>query len=569
MIHNTTLKSKQVQSRFKTELHRTVSAGILCIFLCIFSVAALPLHENLLYQHSFFAGKHWQRCSDTLDYNLSSGFTSLTPVKTSVAGNDTGNVILFSTASNKLYLMHALLEPPPTYTSNNKLTTDTPVESPVGTAASVFGVFPYTSANIDIIFLAVAAGAGKIAVHQMTSSTFTVFKTDTLTVALPGSSSITKLYGGPALAKGGQSSIWAVGSQGLIRFFSFDGSVWSAESVLDIDPAETVTALSLAAVGTQSGKIYEDQAGSFVLSGQPHTGPINHITAEGAVSNGGVVIRKKGAQWTKFTAGSTNYTFFNFIARTDGFGVELLDDSWNFSKHTLEDTPTSYTILPQEVADYINGSTYIFDSIGPDTITINLTDPDGNYLVPSITLNDNSSITDTLKHMHPDTSSVPGFTDLADTTMKLILTRSSIAFSTHARKAAFNAITQKYYWVYSLFETSNSWYEGNTISILLPGQTLSIQNGMGTTTSYPDKNKHSQKPLLVSCNNRGIIFNVSHSRVRSIRIFNPAGREIASAQNFGDRRIILIPLQIPSGIFFVEYGFADGSCKREVLPVLK
>ena len=565
------MRNKHLQTG-RTRHSQPIRAIVMGIMLCLFGAVfagTSSVHTNLLFLHSYFDNKPWQRSGDTLDYDLPSSYTSLTPVKAFMAGIDSNNIALFST-SDKLYLTHVVLEPPPTITANNKITVDAPVESSVGLPDSVFGLFTYTAANLDIVFLATVA-SNKIAVHHMIGSSFNVFKTDTLTINLPNPNcKITKLYGGPDLAKGSQSCIWVVGTYGLIRFFSWDGSNWSGETDYDIDNQETVSAFSLEAVGTLSGKVYIDQSGSFVYDSQPATKPINQISAAGAACNEGTVLKKKVSQWGVFTQGSANYHYFNFISRTDGSGVELLDDSWNYYLYTLEDTLTSFDITPAHIASHINDTPYYFET-SPETVNIHLLDPDDNCLVPEIILNNSISLTvdgnDTLKNMHPDTACVPGFIELADTLLTVTLTTDSVHFSVRARRAAFNAISYKYYWTYPTFRTSNPWSKYDQLSIKLGNQTLEIIFDGGTPIA-DNYNQKLEQPIVHSKYNQ-LVFTVPQNEIHSIRIYNSAGKQLSSIKIGKYSNRIYMPVTISSGIIFVEYLFKDGSIQRSTLPVVK
>ncbi len=550
-----------------------IPAIIICIILSLFtnlSAGTSSVHSNLLFLHSYFDNSHWQRSGDTLDYDLPSSYTNLTPIKTSMAGNDSNNIALFST-SDKLYLMHVVLEPPPTITSNNKMNVNDPVESPVGSADSIFGLFTYTADNLDIVFLATVA-SNKIAVHHMIGQSFNIFKTDTLTINLPNPNCrITRLFGGPDLAKGSQSCIWAVGTHGLIRFFSWDGSAWSVETDYDIDNQETVSAFSLEAVGTISGKIYIDQSGSFVFDSQPSTKPINQISTTGGACNDGTILKKKGTQWNLFSKGSAHYNYFNFISRTDGSGVELLDGSWNYYLYTLEDTLTTLNITPSNIAAHINGSPYEYNDTGSETVNIHLIDPDGNCLVPEITLNSSIYLTidnsDTLLSMHPDTECVPGFIDLSDTLLTITLTPDSVHFSTKARRAAFNAISYKYYWTYPTFTTSHPWSKYDQLRIKLGNQTLEIIFD-GSTPISDNYNKKLRQPIVQSKYNQ-LVFTIPQNDIYSICIYNTSGQKIATANISPQMNNVILPVQISSGVIIIEYHFKNGNRKRTILPVRK
>lgn len=566
-------KRNRYKNLIQVRYSLSISAIALGIILCFFSdlsAGTSSVHTNLLFLHSYFDNSHWQRSGDTLDYDLPSSYTNLTPINASMAGNDSNNIALFST-SDKLYLMHVVLEPPPTITSNNKMNVNDPVESPVGSADSVFGLFAYTADNLDIVFLATVA-SNKIAVHHMIGQSFNVFKTDTLTINLPNPNCrITGLFGGPDLAKGSQSCIWAVGTHGLIRFFSWDGSAWSGETDYDIENQETVSAFSLEAVGTISGKIYIDQSGSFVFDSQPSTKPINQISAAGGACNDGTILKKKGALWSVFTKGGVHYNYFNFISRTDGSGVELLDGLWNYYLYALEDTLTTFDITPSNIASHINGSPYEYNDTGSETVNIHLIDPDGNCLVPEITLNSSIYLTidnsDTLLSMHPDTECVPGFIDLSDTLLTITLTPDSLHFSAKARKAAFNPISYKYYWTYPTFTTSHPWSKYDQLRIKLGVQTLEIIFD-GSTPISNNYNQKLKQPIVQSKYNQ-LIFTIPQNEIHSICIYNTSGRKIATANISPQMNNVILPVQIASGVIIIEYQFKNGNIKRCLLPVRK
>lgn len=579
MLYNRKHTYKNSKKLYRNRVMYTWNRVVICMLfvsgICSSGIAGTSsVHSNMLFLHSFFQNKHWQRSGDTIDYEMPSSYTSLTPVKTSMAGNDTDNIALFSTTSNKLYLMHAVLEPPPSISSNYKMKVFNPAESSVGSADSAFGVFASTSDNLDIIFCATAGASNNIAAHRMLGQNFSVFQIDTLTISLPSvNCKITNLFGGPDLAKGNQSCIWVTGTYGLIRFFSWNGTAWSTETVYDIDSTETVSAFSLEAVGTNSGKIYIDQSGSFVYNSQPTTKPINQITATGAVSNDGTVLKKKGSQWTAFTVGSADYNYFNFVPRTDGSGVELLDDSWQYYIYTLEDTPTSFDILPPEVAVFINSGYYNYQGSDPETVTVILNDPDGNCLVPEVTINSSVSLTfdgtDTLKNMHPDTACVPGFKEIADTILTLILTYDTVYFSAQARNAKYNPVSFKYYWAYSTFENSESWFESDQLIIKLGEQSLLIINNEGTTIVSPQNAHQAIKQLSVYRKSTGLVFNFQQNTIHSIRIFNPAGRQLAYEHIASNTNKVVLPIRMSSGVVCIEYCFKDGTVQRNILPLVR
>ncbi len=541
---------------------------LVMVFFMTSFAGTSSVHTNMLYQHAYFADKHWRITSDLIGHTLSPDYLALTPVKSSFAKNDTNSIALFSATDNKLYLMSVSLKPE---TAQNKaaLTARTPVESPVGSAGSLFEVFAPADNKIDTVFLATVSGADKVLIHHITTQSFTITGVDTLTIAPPsGNYAIGALSGGPDIAISGQSGIWVTGSYGLVRYFAWDGSSWGSEIVHDIDTTETVTALCKEALGTTSGKIYEFESNNFVYNNQPLTTPINRISSLGAVSNGGGVIKKKGTNWELFTSGSGDYRYFNFIARTDGSGVELLDEAWTFYVYTLEDSASTFDIEPSSVADYINNGIYKF--IGyQETIDIELIDPDGNAKIPEITLRDSIDMVDSLERAHPDTLWNLGYTDLIDNVLTLELSRDSVIISASTRSGAFNPVTYKKSWAQLEYRKSVNWDVNDTITIELGSISLVIVLDTQTVVIVEKKSSIASKPIHIKRNCSNLTFAIKPNTVSHIRVFNLSGQQIASTRISPSTNSVTLPVRVSSGVFCVEYILTNGKAVRETFQVIR
>jgi hypothetical protein len=528
------------------------------------------VHTNMLYQHAYFADKHWRITSDLIGYTLSPAYMALTPVKSSFAENDTNSIALFSASDNKLYLMSVALKPE---TAENKavITARDPVVSPAGSAGSPLEVFALAANKIDTVFIATVSGTDKVLIHHISTQNYSETKVDTLTITPPsGSYAIQTLVGGPDVAISGQSGVWVTGSYGLVRYFEWNGSSWGSEVIHDIDTSETVTALCKEALGTSAGKIYEFESNSFVFKSQPGIAPINSISPLGAVSSGGKIIKKKGTDWVLFVAGSGNYKYFNFIARTDGSGVELLDDAWKFYVYTLEDTLTKFDIVQPDVAQHINNGKYLFHYIlDPKDIDITLIDPDGNCIVPQIKLNNSTDLVDSLENMHPDTLWSLGYTDLVDTMITMTLTRDSIIISAETRRGAFNPVTYKKSWIKSLFRSSVQWFNKDQIMIKLGDDSLLIEYDSIPVTVINNVNKNILKELAIQRSGAGLTFTMQPNTIHQIRVFNLLGRQIVSTRVSPGANRVTISLHISSGMLCVEYILTNGKAIRETLPVIR
>lgn len=534
-----------------------------------------PIHENMLFLHSYFKQLHWGVTRDSIDYQLASSFTSLTPVKASFAGTDTNNIAVFSSSTGQLYLMKAVLQSPGSFLDPYKMVVNDPVVSPVGTANGIWEAFARAAHKIDTIFLAFAGPTNKVAVHRIYTGNFTVTKIDTLTFTPPsGAYQVNKLYGGPDLAKDSPSCIWITGTRGLIRFFSWNGSTWSAEKVYDIDTSESITALTDKIVGTSTGKIYEDVSGSFVFHSQPITTTINAINDKIAVGDGGKVLRRRSTIWRPFSLGSSAYHYGNGVARTAGFGIELLDKGWQYSIHTLEDTITTFTVSPDSLAKYINGETFIYDiRLPPLAITIHLHDPDGNYLVPQMILNGSIDLTHDgsrkLQNMHPDTTCRPGFIELKETDIKLVLSPDQVGFKAIAREAVPDAVGSGYDWAEKPFETSNPWKEKDMIRITLGNLSLKIQLSSGPTQIETALVQSSQQEkITVLGRSSGISFSLPAHTFHWVRIYDLQGRLLYNESIPENQTTFSLPKNT-SGILCLEFIAGNGTRVRKVIPIAR
>lgn len=546
----------------------TITLLLVLFFVCSFAGTS-SVHTNMLYQHPYFADMHWRITSDLITYKLSPGFTTLTPVKASFAENDTNSITLFSATDSKLYLMSVALKPE---TEQNKavITTRDPIESPVGTVGSPFEIFAPGTNKIDTVFVATVLGTDKVLVHHIAIQSFTVTRVDTLAIAPPsGSYTVLALFGGPDFALTGQSGIWIIGSYGLVRYFTWNESSWGAEVVHDIDTTETITALCKEALGTASGKIYEFISNAFTYKSQPVAASIHRISTLGAVSGGGKVIKRKGTSWEPFTTvGAGNYHYFNFIARTNGSGVELLDNAWKFYVYTLEDSASTFDIEPANVANYINNGIYKFME-GQETVIIKLIDPDENALIPEIKLRNSINLVDSLERAHPDTLWSLGFSDLADTVITLELRRDSVIVTAKIRSGAFNPVTYKKSWVQLEYRRAEKWRLYDTISIKLGNRTLLIELDTQAVGIVETNKLRKNRPIQILRNSSQLTFTIPPNSVRYVRICNLQGQQIASATISPNANIVTIPIRMSSGIICIEYILSSGKAIRETVPVVK
>lgn len=544
-------------------------AVLLCTGFYTPGFGSQTIHHRVLFLHSFFNNKHWTRTYDTITYELSSEFTNKIPDRVDMTGDSLENVAVFSANENEFYFMKVTLQPA-TKLNRAKLYTSEPVKSPVGYPHTDFELFTSKQGILDTFFFAQPIhSSNKIAVHCFEKNTFTLLRTDTLIFTLSTPQQIIMaLYGTTASKTGSSCGLWAASSRGCVRYFSWNGTEWSNEIVYDIDPSETITAIGRNTIGTLSGKVYEFKNDSaFMYINQPSSTPIITINPAIGTANDGTIIKRKDNQWVGFTKGTANYFYVNPVATTNGSGVELLDSSWNYSAYTLENTPTDYTLIPDSLNKYINNNNPYRPTFD-QTVAVSLIDPDGNYKLPQILLNNTIDMTDNgtakLIDMHPDTACVPGFTELADSVLFIELKPYTVSISTVSRTAKKNPVTLQYYWSYSTFTVKKKWEKYNLLSIKQGSKTLYIENWfIGTDLQGP----YNQPQELLVTKLPGLInITFSPGEIQSIRIYTSAGRQIFYTNLAQSENRCAIPFIKPSGMYYIDILFSNGCRHRKTFP---
>lgn len=554
---------------------------VLMLSLLVCSAAAgnqNSLHKSTLFLHSFFKTRHWTITRDTVSYTLPQSFTALTPLRVSMTGTEKVNAMAFSTATG-IYFTTVTVQPTEPLISKTKITVGEPVASPLGNSDSLFTLFTRVAANpCDTVLFAQRVAQSKVAVHALVPPGFVVVKSDTLTVSLPSSTTIiTGLYGAPTSQN--QTRVWVYGSTGMIRHFTRSGSGWTSETRADIAATETITAFCPELIGTSSGTLYVANGTSFKNAAQNSQSPVCAVTPTAALGSSGAVTQKNDLNgWQNFNAivPQGNYLLFHFVPRTLGTGIELLDRNWQYTTAIVSDTPTVMTIYPTKVNDVLKtGGTYLFEKLSAESISIQLVDRDGNYLLPSMILNNSTNLftngTTTLASSHPDTACVPGFTELAGSTLTMLLRSDKIIFSAPSRRAYYDAITSSYSWFHEPFTTSYPWYSGSDLVIRLNNQRLTIRHAFNTTALELQPQTRLHLPLVSIIGrpgNRKLVINTT--TIRSLRLYTAGGRVIADLNDLDPQsREVTLPVSIASGMLFVEYRTHDNRSASTILTIIR
>ncbi len=557
--------------RGKAVLQIVIICNIVIHFLCVSSVfsGTSSVHTNMLYNHAYFNDNHWRISSDLIGYNLSPEYQALQPGRASFAQCDTNTYALFSATDNKLYLMSIGLQP---VTNNQKaiISARTPVLSPVGSAGGLFSLFLRQSQKVDTVCVCVPQSGNVVHIHHIDTKTNLPVKVDTLILSQPtGPFTTTVSVGGPDEALSTPSGLWICGSRGVVRYFAWNGTAWGTEVVYDIDTAETVSALCKEALGTASGKVYQFEGNAFVLKGQPGQFAINKISPLGAVAKGGTIIKRKGANWVPFEKGASNPSYFNFIARTDGSGVELLDSAWKFSVHTLEDTATYFAIRPPDVAAFVNNGVYHYPADVNKVVAIDLVDPDGNFRLPQITLNSTVNLIDSLNPFRPDTVWTMGYNDFFDTLITLTLRRDSIIVEATIRNAAFEFTTYRKHWVSILSRRAFKWRRNDTILVSMDNQSLVLVYEPGSTViSLSGLQRNAAKPRVLY-GQQGVTFTHLPKNLQSISFYTVRGQKILTQTIAMNVKSVFVPMPVAANMLCVVYTFSNKVVLRETIPLIK
>ncbi|MBN1982031.1 MAG: hypothetical protein JW795_10890 [Chitinivibrionales bacterium] len=570
------------RKQVRQNLRFCVTLALVLVIALLNAVSAEPVrvdHTTLLFQHSFFKSRNWALTKDTVYYDLASGFTAQTPVKTVFTGSELSNIVAFTTAAGSLYLMEVVVQPSVQLISKAKIIAREPVVAPVQVSNALFTLFPVSGNRTDTVFFAHCLNETKIAIHRIETKGFTVVKSDTVASAAKGTPAQMPrgLYGEAIAQK--QPKLWLFGIEGMVRYFTCTGQTWSVENKVDIEQTEQVTALSWDILGTGTGKLYRFNGSSFAFFLQNGSESICAINAEGAIGTGGAISRRINSnndtlnQWVKLTATvpANRYINFHFIAKSSGTGIELLDTAYRYTTATLSDTITTYSATPAAVNAWINNPTpFKLSQTGIDTITIKLRDIDGNSQLPSIMTSDSKDILDNgtqkLLSMHPDTACVPGFIDLADSLLTLIFNASSVSFSTRARSATYNAITSSYYWKYSQFTTTTPLSSGTIVTIKLGSQILKLEKRPGQTSIDQVIGLSGPQTFMrLRMNGEATLF-YNAAVINTISIYSAAGRVVYTLP--ATSTAAQTPVMAP-GILFLHFSTTDGRRFVKTISLVK
>ncbi len=524
------------------------------------------VYHNLLFGHSFFTGSHWQLSGDTLNYDIDSGFSGYTVEEICFTGSGDTNIVLFSAEDSSLNFTTSYISSSASFAAYPTISVDRPTEYTGVGERGVFTLVPLGGGTPDTVAVAYPSESGIVADIVLTGD-YSILDSDTLFSAWPYNDSLINTMSGFYSDEDGPVLL-AGGDQGYLRRFVYSGGGWSSEVNLDIDQSESVTAVCSTALGCASGTIYEYNGNNFSFSSNPCSTEVVYINTRGALCRGGFVAENDQDTWIPYSFGTGDYKRFNFIVRDDGLSVELLDPEWNFSKLTLNDTETSMSFEPEFMEDYI-GSEYPWNS-GFDTLFIRLSDNEGNYRVPDITLsslNDNLLVSDgdTLSGLNPDTTAETGIVQVTDSLIKIAFTGDSVVLTAPCRFGYFDPVSNKNYWMHSTFRSSSDWGEMGVLRIEMNDTFLDVVNDYSTKAGYePDIKGLNRRSGFRFRGDRLEVF--QHSTVK-FRIYAIDGRVVMQKRvKETSGKTEVIPLDFAPGVYILKAEILDqetGTYKTE------
>ncbi|MFW5959532.1 MAG: T9SS type A sorting domain-containing protein [Chitinivibrionales bacterium] len=524
---------------------------ILTLFTGITADTSDVFH-NLLFGHSFFKGSHWQISGDTLNYDIDSGFSAYTVEEICFAGSGDTNIVLFSAEDASLNFTTSYISPGASFAAYPTITVGRPTEYTGGGERGVFTLVPLGGGTPDSVAVAYPSESG-IVLDIVLTDNYSILDSDTLFSARPYNDSLINTMNGFYSDENGPVLL-AGGDQGYVRRFVYSNGGWSSEVNLDIDQTESVTAVCSTALGCASGAIYEYNGNSFSYSSNPCTTEVVYINGRGALCRGGYVVENDQDTWIPYSFGTGDYKRFNFIVRDDGLGVELLDPEWRFSKFTLNDTETSMSFEPEFIEDYV-GSEYLRNS-DFDSLFIRLSDNEGNYRVPDITissLNGNLLVSDgdTLSGFNPDTTAETGVVQVTDSLIKVAFTEDSVVLTAPCRFGYFDPVSNKNYWMYSTFRSSSDWREEGVLRIEMNDTLLEVVNDHSTKAGYdPDIKALNRRRGFRFRGNSLEVF--QHSTVK-FRVYALDGRVVMQKRvKKASGKAEVIPLDIAPGVYILK-----------------
>jgi len=524
-----------------------------------------------LFQHTAFRNTHWMRTLRGYSVSIADQVCALDIRAVSMAGVHPNNWAVASTATGSLYLMRARWIRPTTICASPTFRIDAPVSVPITAAAGMpIHVVNHPSYAADSLLLAVVRGPLLVRVYTVRTSSGSVLRSTDLSVTAANTGQTVAALAGDSDTLGGTDrGLWILGSGGLMRRYSFDGTSWGGGDVYDVDSAYTVYSYGEGFGGTHDGTILALDAGdTFSVASRPASAPIMRISKQGAVGESGTVLVHGVSGWHPYTSGASPYRYFNFVKHTNGSSVELLDSAWEYRLFTYADSATRFsTSDPSEIASsHINDTPYALD--GLDHVTLHVADPDSNQVPPSMVTREGGNLLvnadgDTLTRRRPDLLSTYGIIQFAGGPLELTFRHDSALFTTQSLRAATVPGCATSFWKADTFRAGCSFGMYDTLVIALSGDTLRIVWQGPTVASVP-----AMAPALATnvlrIRSAGCAWTALFSRqltdITRVELFDALGRTVCTLEPDAlASGAVSLDSSVRSPCLFVRVQFHDGA----------
>jgi hypothetical protein len=542
--------------------------------------------SGYIFLHPYFEGKNWKTTYENVDIVLPDTLCSqkLRPIRFDIGKNIDSTIAIFSTANNDLFSMPIYFTPYIGSCSNGEIAFGSPKKIAL-TGISFTGNTPFyllkdSLYNFDSIKVVVGGSQQFLLSLLIRPGASSLVRADTL--RMQNSGTVVGISGEYSTAINRDTSIWVTGTGGMIGSFSYRRTGWGAEINRSIAGlTDTVLCARGLYAGTNMGRIYKKNASQvFTLDNSFSKKSINALYPQGAIGNGGNFVELIGGSWRLDTLGSSNYRYANFIKRSGGFGVELLDARWRYSVFTYRDSSSKILLtIPPDRFSYVNNGTYRYPLSNQDTgMTLYILDADSNYRDIDMTLKrgvtQQSLKTDGTYAISPmqDTETChTGILRLTDGVIAIGLKGGTVTVKSQTELGAYNNCGVCYWKKYN-FTAQKNWANGDSIIIRAGKDVLKIfNNSQGSVTTafetLVSNNSNDKNALWCDVGRGKITLHTTISGLKSITIYDVSGRMLAFTPS-ATQSLFELPRSFSANVIYVHAIFKNGAVIRRVLPIL-
>jgi len=572
------------------------------IFFCIFthlwldteasaamkhaSASCSPIDSSgYIFLHPYFDGKNWENAYNRVDIVLPDTLCSqkIRPVAFEIGKNINSTMALFSTADGSLFTMAAHFSPYIDPCWDGEVGFDAPKKINLSgisfSAATPFYLIKDSLYNFDSLKVIIGASNQFLLALTINAAAGSISRIDTLPLAPAGTS--VRISGEFSSQLMRDTSIWVSGANGMIRSFSYKRTGWSSEVSRNITGlSDTVLCVNGIYAGTNTGKIYKKNASQiFTLDNSSSAKSISAIYPQGAIGKNGNFVELIGSAWRLDTLGAGNYRYANFINRSGGFGVELLDSKWQYSVFTYRDTSAKILLTnPGSVFAYVNGLPRKYPFTNLDTgFTVYFNDPDSNYSNVDFKIKRGNSVfyslktngTDTIRAIPDSPTCAIGAIKLSNGIVNFRITSANITLSAPALKGAINASCGSCYWKKYTYTATRNWNVLDTLIISAGKDYLKIWDTINSPTAVSGI-LQSEGTIGFSYTQSGhrLIVQGPTAYIREIALFDFRGREIASIQP-SLQTVIYLPRSFSSNMLYAKVTFKNGRSVQHIINLLR